>query len=139
MVKHGCSCLISYVTFVLRPQSYCSRLAYDGTSAWAELVLWTHGCQSGHYSVSISLCWIELTSSKFEIFGSSVREFGKTQKLFPTRVHALHGLSWFYQTHSSIRTRCLNYPTSHLFCLLDDVAFIFNKFLIILIFFLFLS
>ena len=76
-----------HVTFVIPPQSYCSRLVIDGTSAWAELVLWTFGRQSGHNSVSISLCWIELTSSKFEIFGSSVREPGGTQSSLRTRVY----------------------------------------------------
>lgn len=76
-----------HVTFVIPPQSYCSRLVIDGTSAWAELVLWTFGRQSGHNSVSISLCWIELTSSKFEIFGSSVREPGGTQSILRTRVY----------------------------------------------------
>ena len=57
------------------PQSYCSSIVVDGTSAWAELVLWTYGRQSGHNSVSVSFCWIEFASSKFEII---IFRLGKT-------------------------------------------------------------
>ena len=66
------------------PQNYCSSFVLDGTFAWAELVLWTYGRQSGHNSVSVSFCWIELTSSKFEII---ICWLGKTvwmnSKAFP--------------------------------------------------------
>ena len=67
MYKSITTSLAHHVTFVLPLQSYCARFVDDDTSAWVELVLWTYGRQSGHNSVSVSFCWVELTPSKFEI------------------------------------------------------------------------
>ena len=73
-------------------QAHCSCLVGDDSFARTQLVLWTPGSQSGHYSVSIYFRGTQCTSSKYHF---DIRDFRISTSCPPKFcINIVFNLSW---------------------------------------------